>query len=32
MKVILVDRPRLWGGLLRLIFGVKHVREKNYIE
>ncbi|MEE1246744.1 MAG: stage V sporulation protein SpoVM [Acutalibacteraceae bacterium] len=23
MKVIMIDRPKFWGGILRLIFGIK---------
>ncbi len=23
MKVIMIDRPKIWGGILRLIFGIK---------
>lgn len=23
MKVIMIDKPKFWGGLLRLFFGIK---------
>ncbi len=23
MKVIMIDKPKFWGGILRLFFGIK---------